>query len=61
VFRAGERFSAELRGEAFNIFNRVRFGYGNTNINSADFGRVTGQSGQINTPRQLQVGLKLAF
>ena len=61
VFRAGERFSAELRGEAFNIFNRVRFGYGNTNVNSADFGRVTGQSGQINTPRQLQVGLKLAF
>ncbi len=58
VFRFSDRFSAELRGEAFNLFNRVRFGYGSTNVNSSDFGRVTNT---LNSPRQIQVGLKIYY
>ncbi|HZT39538.1 MAG TPA: TonB-dependent receptor [Bryobacteraceae bacterium] len=58
VFRFKERFSAELRGEAFNLLNRVRFGYGNANVNSADFGKVTST---LNSPRQIQIGAKILF
>jgi len=58
IFRFTERFSAELRGEAFNLLNRVRFGYGNTNVNASDFGTVTGT---LNSPRQIQFGLKINY
>ena len=54
----GERVNLELRGEAFNAFNRVRFGVGNTNVTSPNFGLVTGTS---NGPRRFQVGAKLRF
>jgi hypothetical protein len=50
--------SFELRGEAFNAFNRVRMGVGNTNVTSTQFGRVTGV---YNSPRQIQVGAKFVF
>jgi hypothetical protein len=46
----------DLRGEAFNIFNRTIFGTGNNNLNSNDFGVVTNQ---VNDPRQMQVALKI--
>ena len=58
IFRFSERFSAELRGEAFNLFNRVRFGYGSTNVNASDFGSVTGT---LKSPRQIQLGLKINY
>ena len=51
----------EFRAEAFNVFNRVRFGTGNTQLQSAQFGVLTGSGSQINTPRQLQLALKLYF
>jgi len=57
-FKFGERFSFDLRGEAFNVFNRVRWGGANSSITSASFGRVTSQG---NTPRRMQIGLKLFF
>ncbi len=54
-----ERLRLQFRAEAFNAFNRVRFGSPNTNVNGgANFGRVTTQA---NDPRQLQFGLKLLF
>jgi hypothetical protein len=56
TFRVTENMRVDLRGEAFNIFNRTIFGTGNTNLNNAAFGVVTNQS---NDPRQLQVGLKI--
>ena len=58
-FALTERFRLQFRAEAFNAFNRVRFGSPNTNVNGgANFGRVMSQS---NDPRQMQFGLKLLF
>jgi hypothetical protein len=59
------QFQMDIRVEAFNIFNRVVFatptgpmtgGAAFTNISSPTFGVV---SSQANTPRQMQIGLKL--
>jgi hypothetical protein len=55
-FSLGENRRIDLRGEAFNIFNRTIFSVPSTNLNSANFGIVTGQA---NSPRQMQVGLKI--
>lgn len=55
-FRISEDVRIDLRGEAFNLLNRTIFGSGNTNLNSNVFGIVTSQT---NTPRQMQVALKL--
>ncbi|MBC7928215.1 MAG: TonB-dependent receptor [Bryobacteraceae bacterium] len=56
----GDRgITAEIRGEAFNLFNRHRFGNGGTNVSDPNsFGRVTNV---INDPRRLQVGAKITF
>jgi hypothetical protein len=58
TFRFSERFSFDLRGEVFNVFNRVRWGNANNGITSASFGRVTTMG---NTPRRMQIGMKLFF
>ena len=57
-FRFGERRSFDVRGEAFNVLNRVRWGGATNGITSATFGKVTTQG---NTPRRMQIGLKLYF
>jgi len=51
-----ERFKLDFRGEAFNLLNRTIFGNPNANLNSNAFGQVTSQS---NSPRQMQLALKL--
>lgn len=56
TFRVTERLRIDLRGEAFNLFNRVIFGTGSTNLNANNFGQVLNTA---NTPRQMQVGLKV--
>ena len=56
TFRVGEIIRVDLRGEAFNLFNRTIFGTGATSLDSAALGVVTNQG---NTPRQMQVGLKV--
>jgi hypothetical protein len=58
MFRVGEKLTAQLRGEAFNSSNTVQFSDPNTTRNSNQFGII---SGQANSPRQMQVGLKLLF
>lgn len=58
TFRFTERFSFDIRGEVFNVFNRVRWGNANNGITSASFGRVTTMG---NTPRRMQIGMKLFF
>lgn len=61
LFRFGceHGVSAEVRGEAFNIFNRTRFGAGSTNVSdTANFGRVTNV---INDARRIQLGAKISF
>jgi len=57
-FRIVERMRAELRGEAFNLTNTPLFGNPGTVLNTPTFGVVTGQE---NSPRQVQIGLKILF
>ena len=45
-----------MRLEAFNVLNRIVWGAPNTNFNDANFGMITSQG---NSPRQMQLGLKL--
>ncbi|MEK7752258.1 MAG: hypothetical protein AAB654_10105 [Acidobacteriota bacterium] len=68
--RLDERFTLQIRAEAFNIFNRVMFNAPNASIGSYDprrpgnlnrnqnFGFFSGQS---NDPRIVQVAMKLEF
>ncbi len=56
TFNLTERFRLDFRAEAFNLLNRVIFGTGNTNLDSNALGQVTGAA---NSPRQMQMGLKL--
>ena len=56
TFAVKERLRIDLRGEAFNLLNRTVFGTGSTNLDSATFGLVTNQ---VNSPRQMQVALKV--
>jgi hypothetical protein len=56
-FRDG-KWNAQLRLEFFNAFNRPQFGNPNTQVDSGNFGIV---SGQANGPRQIQLALKLLF
>jgi len=46
----------DLRAEAFNLFNRVIWGAPEQNFNSNNFGLITSQG---NSPRQMQLGVKL--
>jgi hypothetical protein len=53
-----ERYSLTVRGEFFNVFNRVVFGAPSANVSNSNFGRITSQ---INTPRQGQVSMRFEF
>ncbi|MGH9674876.1 MAG: TonB-dependent receptor, partial [Bryobacteraceae bacterium] len=55
-FPFGEQRRVDFRWEAFNLFNRHRFGTGSTSLNSNTFGVVTGTAGDA---RQMQVALKV--
>ena len=55
-FAVTEKMSLDFRWEAFNLFNRVRFGIGGTNLDGTTFGVVTSQA---NDSRRMQLGLKL--
>ena len=56
-----ERYGLEFRLETFNLFNRVKFSNPNTTASTSatsTFGRITAQA---NTPRLLQLALRLRF
>lgn len=53
-----ENFRIQLRGEFFNIFNHPDFGDPNTSYVGSNFGQITYQA---NTPRVIQVAMKLSF
>jgi hypothetical protein len=61
TFPIHEKMRLEFRAEAFNVFNRVRFGTGSTQLQNAQFGVLTGAASQLNTPRNLQLALKFYF
>jgi hypothetical protein len=53
-----ERFGLQFRTEVFNMFNRVQFGYPGTALGNPQFGVI---SSQFNTPRLVQMALRLNF
>jgi hypothetical protein len=55
-FREGARL--EFRAEAFNLFNRVQFAAPATTVGQSNFGMITSQA---NSPREMQLALKLYF
>jgi len=57
-FPLRESVRVQFRFEAFNAFNRVQFAAPNTTAGNNAFGQITAQQ---NTPRQLQVALKILF
>ena len=66
IYFFGEKVDAELRGDAFNVFNHTNFDNPSTSINSAQFGiisNVVGAKDQVNPrgPRIIQVALHLRF
>lgn len=60
-FTITEKIRLDFRAEAFNVFNRVRFGTGSLTIQSAQFGVLTSSGDLLNSPRQMQLALKLYF
>jgi hypothetical protein len=63
-----ERLDAELRMDAFNVFNHTNFGNPNTNIFSPLFGQVSTSQGPTTSnpsgsggPRVLQIALHIRF
>jgi hypothetical protein len=52
-----EKHEMELRGEVFNLFNRVNLGNPNTSRTSTVFGRITSAA----DPRILQLGLRYSW
>lgn len=57
-FTISENMRLQLSAEAFNLFNYVQFGKPGTSYGSSTFGVI---SGQANSPRQIQFGLKLFY
>jgi hypothetical protein len=60
-FPIHEQIRLDFRAEAFNVFNRVRFGAGSRSLQSQSFGRLTSNGDLLNAPRQLQLALKLYY
>lgn len=58
--RITERFRAQVRGEAINALNQVQFNNPGLSPSSASFGLI-GASSQLNPPRTIQLGFKVAF
>jgi hypothetical protein len=57
-FTITERLKTQFRGEFFNVFNTPQFGRPGTVFGNPQFGVI---SSQANSPRQIQLGLKLLF
>jgi hypothetical protein len=57
ISKLGEGGLFEMRGEIFNLFNRVNLTTPNSDLNGSQFGVSTGQS----TPRQIQVVAHIRF
>jgi hypothetical protein len=53
-----ERVNVQFRAESFNVFNTPQFGGPNTSFGSSSFGAITSQ---VNFPRYLQLGLRVAY
>jgi len=56
-FRVTEHYLLQFRADFFNVLNQVNLSDPNTNLNNANFGKITAAA----SPRMLQFGLKLRF
>lgn len=56
-----ERFKLQIRGDAFNLFNRVNLNGSGVDGNLADRATTFGKATSTFNPREIQVGLKLLF
>jgi len=56
--RSGQKLTFRL--EAYNVLNRVQFGFPTTDINSTTFGRIVGTSSQY-SPRVVQLALRYTY
>lgn len=59
-FALTERWRLTFRGELFNPFNNAIFAGPTTDVSNVNFGKIAALS-QTNSPRQIQVGLRLGF
>jgi hypothetical protein len=53
-----ERINTEFRADLFNVLNQATFFFGDTNINSVNFGKITSTG---NTRRIAQLSLRVNF
>ena len=58
-YLGSEQRFIEFRASAFNLANRHRLGGIDQNIDSSTFGQITNP--QVNSPREIQFGLKFYF
>ena len=58
LIQLGGTQNIELRLESFNLTNNFNWGLPATNLNQAQFGRITTNGG---TPRIMQFGIKYSF
>jgi hypothetical protein len=56
----GEAYRLQFRAELFNPFNTPMLGDPDTNVASANFGRIRTSNANY-TPRNLQLGFRLDF
>jgi hypothetical protein len=62
TFPIREQIRLDFRAEMFNAFNRVRFGLGSLGLQTQTFGVLSQTAGdQSNSPREIQLALKLYF
>jgi hypothetical protein len=63
-FTFGERVSAQLRAEFFDLFNHPNLGQPGSVVGAPDFGRITRtrfSTGEAGSSRQVQLAVKLVF
>jgi hypothetical protein len=56
-FEFSDRYKLQFRGEAFSVVNTPQWGNPSTDINSSNFGKITGAGGA----RSIQLSVKLMF
>jgi hypothetical protein len=59
-FRITERFTAQLKMDAFNVLNNMSWGDPSTSVDDSSFGQITNQA-NLTFGRRVQLGARLEF